>query len=314
LPLTRSLRYGERIFGVELVIRRPSGKEIVALVNSAPVRNPQGRIISAVASVDDATELITLRRELERSLERERNFSILLQRALMPQELLQQKGYSVAVEYTPAFAEREIGGDFYDVFQTKNGSLALLIGDVSGKGLEAASTAAATRNTVRSFAYEYSSASEALSYANQVLFAQMPDYGYFVTVFLVIVDLSTGRIQYASAGHPPAAICHLDGTVEWVTVINLPVGPLDQVNYQEMPGELQVGEKLVLYTDGILEARHEHEMFELEGIERTLKENYTCTPKELASNLIKAATEWADGKLSDDVAILIFERNNPDNV
>ena len=237
----------------------------------------------------------------------------LLQRALLPKEPSVDHGYSAAARYISAYEGQEIGGDFYDVFQTEDGKVGVLIGDVSGKGIEAASLAAATRSTVRAFAYDLSSVGEAMTHANSVLSTQLPEIGSFVTVSLMILDLPSGDILYCSAGHPPAAVYRSDKSVEFLTFGQPPVGPLEKLEFKESRSHIAPGEKLVLYTDGILEARHGNEMFGAEGIENVLKEYGHLSSDEVADKMLSTARDWSKGRLTDDAAIIVIERNSVAN-
>ena len=253
-------------------------------------------------------ELALSRAELEEALERERHFSLLLQRALLPTTPEIGPGYNVAAEYVPMYSSQEIGGDFYDVFQVGDSRAGVLIGDVSGKGLEAAAMAATTRSTIHAFVHETASAAEALTKANSVLFPKQIEFGAFATVFLAIIDLQTGEINYSSAGHPPSMVCWSDGNVESLQIGQLPLAILEAQQFEEHRCRLEPGDKLVLYTDGISEARHGHDLLDLEGINRTVALNAKLSAGELATALLASATAWGNGKLSDDAAVVVVER------
>ena len=248
------------------------------------------------------------RNELEEALERERHFSLLLQRALLPTAPEIGPGYNVAAEYVPMYSSQEIGGDFYDAFKVGECRAGVLIGDVSGKGLEAAAMAATTRSTIHAFVHETASAAEALMKANKVLFSRRIEFGAFATVFLAIIDLNTGEINYSSAGHPPSMVCWSNGIVESLQIGQLPLAILETQQFEEHHCRLEPGDKLVLYTDGISEARHGHELLDLEGISRTIADNGKLCASELATALLASATAWGNGKLSDDAAVVVVER------
>lgn len=254
--------------------------------------------------------LAASRSKLEDALQREHSFSLLLQRALLPSTPALDSGYSVAAEYVPVYAGSEIGGDFYDVFTVGECLGGVLIGDVSGKGLEAAAMAATTRSTIHAFVHETSSAAEALSKANSVLCSRQVELGSFVTVFLIIIDLCRGSITYAGAGHPPAFICRSDGAIDSLEIGGLPLALFEAQQFSEHKDHLDPGDKLVMYTDGISEARHESQMLDLEGLRRMLLDNAHQHADELARTLVMTATEWAQGKLQDDAAVVVVERKS----
>ena len=232
----------------------------------------------------------------------------LLQRALVPAKPSIIEGYSVASAYIPAYAGTEIGGDFLDVFRTEDGKVGILIGDVSGKGIESASLAAITRSTVRAFAYDSSSSGDALTHANSLLSTQQVDYMQFVTSFLAILDPATGEVTYSSAGHPPAAISSENGDTELLCSHGMPLGVMGGVEYEEGCYTLGPGDKLVLYTDGITEARRGTDLFETVGVERVLKAHVRANSYELVEAILNAVKDWTHGKLRDDTAVLIVGR------
>lgn len=251
------------------------------------------------------------RQDLEKALERESYFSLQLQTALLPPEPQVGPGYSVGHVFVSPFAGRQIGGDFYDVFRTENECVAITIGDVSGKGLEATSIAAATRSTLRAFAYDLSSPGPAVTHTNAVMCASQPGGGldHFVTVLLAVLDPGTGRIDYASAGHPPALIYRgRSGEIERLTFGNPPIGVVPSYSFAEGASHLDPGDKIVFYTDGLSEARRDGDMFELEGIEEVLRECGSLDAGALVNELLSRASDWAQGRLRDDTAILVVER------
>ncbi|MCL6629508.1 MAG: SpoIIE family protein phosphatase, partial [Armatimonadetes bacterium] len=295
------------------------------VVTYVPDLDEGGQVVGVIHEAEDVTELQQLRigleealanaeaskMEVQRALDRERQYSILLQRALLPEVPEVPEGYAVATTYVSPFAGREIGGDFYDVFGTERGEVAILIGDVAGKGLEAASIAAAARATVRAFAYEMSDTGEVLTHANAVLHSHRPsDLSIlFVTLFLGILDPASSKIRYCSAGHPPPAVFHASsGEVGFLRFGDPPIGLLDKYRYNEAGEDICPGDKVVFYTDGISEARQDSDLFGEQGIERSLRRHYALTPQDLVAHLLAEATEWAGGHLRDDAALIVLER------
>jgi len=307
LPLSRATKNGETTINEEWVIERPDGTRITTLCSAGPVCDELGRVIGGVMAWRDITEIRKSRTELEKAYERERHSSEVLQRALAPRKLSVGPGYRTASRYVPAHSGHEIGGDFYDVFTTANGKVAVVIGDVAGKGLDAAALAAATRSTVRAFSFDSSSAGQALTLANSVLYPQQP-WGSFVTISLAIIDLPTGRITYASAGHPPAAVRRKDGSIEFMMIGCPPFGLAEDMDFDEHEIHLHPGDKIVFYTDGVSEARHEAILFGTEGVERILQDHGHCAPEDFLNKLLGAAGKWAEGELKDDAAVIVIER------
>lgn len=266
------------------------------------------RVASVVESARLNQDLMRSRNDLQSALDRETHFSLLLQRALLPSEPYIGSNYDVAAEYIPMYASREIGGDFYDVFTVDERWAGVLVGDVSGKGLEAAAMAATTRSTIHAYVHENPSSARALERTNSVLCSQQEEFGAFATVVLVIIDCLTGELNYASAGHPPAMIARRNGQVEFLKTGQLPLALVGSQSFEEHHGHLGIGDKLVLYTDGISESRQDGEMLELEGIAEILKRHTQAAALEIAQALLQIATEWSRGKLADDAAVVVVER------
>ncbi|MHB9035838.1 MAG: SpoIIE family protein phosphatase [Armatimonadota bacterium] len=297
-----SLQEGRDTYEIEhRVVRKSDGEVRVVHERCEHVRDESGRIIRSVGMTHDITELVALRRQLE-------NQVTLLQRALAPTQPVIIESCRVAAAYQAAFPGQDVGGDFYDVFATEDGRIAAFIGDVSGKGIGAASLAAAARSTIRAFAYELQSVTEALSHSNAVLCSQQSVPLRFVTALLVVFDPGTGRLFYASAGQTPAAVRRADGSVEFLPVHNPPLGVFEKQDFEGGETRIEPGDKLVLYTDGIFEARRDYQLFDLDGIERVLRQSGNMGPDELTQELVRAAREWAGGEIHDDVAVLIIER------
>ena len=273
-----------------------------------PVYDATGTVFGVGGISTDVTEMIRLQRQLKEALEREQYFSLLLQRALLPAMPRIGAGYDVGAEYVPAFAGREIGGDFYDVFVVRDSHAGVLIGDVAGKGLEAAALAATTRSTIHAFVHETASPAEALSRADAVLSSPNSEDGAFVTVFLVIIDLETGAFRYSSAGHPPAMLRRQDCTVGYLECGQTPLGIGGTQAFIEHSEHLDPGDSVVLYTDGISEARIGGDLFDQSGIENAMRSQCDLDAAGSAKALLEAATAYAKGQLRDDAAVVVVTR------
>jgi|GEM_PF-1467068 len=259
--------------------------------------------------IRDITERRRADEEIRESRELLARQLSLLQEALVPGAPAADVGYDTAAVYRPAYPGEQIGGDFYDVFKTENGRLGAVIGDVSGKGIAAAAMAASARSTIHSFAYELSDPGLVLAHANTVLEPQGVEAARFVTVFLILINPPTGTLTYSRAGHVPAAVWRTDGSVDFLEYGNPPVGLLPGQHYETLVDRLGPGDKLILYTDGILEARRDGTgFFEIEGIREALVGCGCLSPQEVADSLLAAANDWARGDLRDDIAILVIER------
>ena len=205
---------------------------------------------------------------------------------------------------------REVGGDFYDFFLLDEKRMVVAIGDVSGKGVPAALFMAVTRSFLRSAFRSDTDPSEVMAQVNEEL-VEGNDTCMFVTLFCAVLDLDTGQLQYANAGHNPPAIRHADGRIEWITRPRGTVaGVVPLAAYEDGTLVLSNDDVLVLYTDGVTEAMNASE--ELYGEQRLsdcLSDpgcGGTCrsiTERMLVD--IRAFTQ--DAEQSDDITLLVVK-------
>ena len=172
-------------------------------------------------------------------------------------------------ELTPfLLPAKEVGGDFYDFFKLDDGRLCVVVGDVSGKGVPAALFMMVSRIVLRTMAQNLKSVVETFERANYEL-AKRNRANMFVTVWMGIVDLKTGRVEFASAGHNPPVIRHKDGSAEFAkSKAGVVMAAMENSRYKMQTLELAPGDTLFLYTDGVTEATNEHN--ELFGNDRLL--------------------------------------------
>ncbi len=223
-----------------------------------------------------------------------------LQTALVhvPKEL---PGIAIGHVYRSATKEAEVGGDFYDVFEAMDGRIGVLIGDVSGHGIEAARIATLVKDTVYAFAYQSRRPHLVLYKTNQVLL-QKGQPG-FVTAFLGFLDHNTGALKYASAGHPPPLVA-ASGAQVFLESSGLPLGVFPHAYYQDRATTLAPGSILLLYTDGVTDARRGQDRFGEEGLVQSVSEVATLEAKTLPSLVLADALRFSGQRLDDDVALL----------
>jgi anti-sigma regulatory factor (Ser/Thr protein kinase)/putative methionine-R-sulfoxide reductase with GAF domain len=189
-----------------------------------------------------------------RLTERERAIARTLQRSLLPERLPTVAGIEIAARYLPAKGG-EVGGDWFDVFVLPDGSVAVVIGDVVGRGLPAASTMGKTRSAVRAYALD-SGPGEVLERMNRHL--RHLDPGEMVTVLFGVADPIRSRFRFSCAGHVPPAFRDPDGTVRIVELgSGPPLGATPAPRFEERVEELAPGSSILLYTDGLIERRGE---------------------------------------------------------
>jgi len=230
----------------------------------------------------------------------EHEAAVTLQRALLPRELPQPPGVRFAARYLPAGMGLEVGGDWYDVIEGTDGRLVLVIGDVAGRGVHAASVMGQLRTAVRAYAMEGHSAVGAVQRLHEV--AQGFDDVEMATLIHLTLDPGTRSVEFVRAGHPPALIRAPDGTVtEMESEGCPPIGTFAAVRYRSERARLETGSTVLFYTDGLIEERSE-------GIDpglTRLKEAFRRAPEEPEDCLeFLLGALGARGGADDDVALL----------
>lgn len=206
-------------------------------------------------------------------LEQELRIARLVQQTLLPQELPALEGWHIAAHYRPA---RSVGGDFYDFLRFNDGRLALIIGDVTDKGVPAALVMASTRATLRGVAFDYAShehpgadyadgfaivsPGDVLARANDLICPDIPPK-MFITCFYAVLDPRTGCLQYANAGHDVPYVRRNGKTIE-LRARGMPLGLIPGMPYEVQELQLEPGDSILFYSDGLVEAHNvKREMF-----------------------------------------------------
>ena len=248
--------------------------------------------------------------ESARAQQREHRIATELQDALQPRVPEHVPGLRLAPYTKPALAESEVGGDFFDVFALDKDLYALVLGDVSGKGLAAAAQLALVRNSLRTTLYLYRDPAEAATNLNTILTTHDLLAG-FVTAFVGIYEAATGRISYASCGHEPGLIRRAaTGTVESLVTTGPPLGVAENTIYGEQSVFLSSDDALLLYTDGLSEAGpSRREMLGTEGMIRLLAaQSIGGDVRSAAASLVNDVYAYANRVFRDDVCVLLIQR------
>ena len=208
---------------------------------------------------------------------------------------------------------KEVGGDFYDFFLIDEDHLGLVIADVSGKGVPAALFMMVSKIIIQSYAMQGGSAAEILTRANQTICSNNQEE-MFVTVWLGILEISTGKITAANAGHEYPAVKHPDGSFElFRDKHGFVIGGMDTLKYKEYDLQLEPGAKLFVYTDGVPEATNRKgEMFGTDRMIDALNKNADAAPEKLMKNVRKAVDGFVkDAEQFDDLTMLCMEYFGP---
>jgi serine phosphatase RsbU (regulator of sigma subunit) len=249
--------------------------------------------------------------ENARLYEREHHIALTLQQGLLPPALPDPDGLEFAVAFVPMGEGNEVGGDFYDVFK-KGDAYAAVIGDVCGKGAEAARLTALCRHTLRTAAMlDGAGPAQTLALLNRAILDQTPS-AEFCTVAatdLVATERGTVRATISSAGHPAPIIVRREGGVELPEIPGTVLGVVDDPRLEESSIELDVGDTLVFVTDGVEEARDEdgsffgRERLE-EGIRRAAGSGRSVTAAALVAAIRTDVEAFCGSRtLRDDVII-----------
>jgi len=230
-----------------------------------------------------------------------------IQRSLLPACLPQIPGLRLAAHYQTS---RRAGGDYYDFFALPGGQWGILVADVSGHGTPAAVLMAITHSIAHTCCNPPAPPARLLSALNERLAsAYTVDNGQFVTAAYAIYDAATRRITYACAGHPAPRIRHRDGRIEPLDgKAAIPLGIAADVSFPEHERTLCEGDTLVLFTDGITEARDPSgELFELHGLDRALAES-DGSPQDVIRRTLSSVDRFTRGAAAaDDRTLLVAQ-------
>ena len=275
---------------------------------SRDIRSMQERI------VENADNLARMTAEKER-VSTELDLAKNIQASLLPDvfpAFPDRNEFSLYASMTPA---REVGGDFYDFFLIDDDHLALVIADVSGKGIPAALFMAVSRTVIRDQLMSGCDPVRALERANAQLCSENP-HMMFVTVWLAVVEISTGKGVACNAGHEHPAVRRAGGMFELVKYKHdRPAGFVPDTVYHSREFELKPGDSLLVYTDGVPEANNpQTELFGEERMMETLNRYADAEPEELIRRIYEAVASFADGADQfDDITMLAVKYHGREN-
>jgi sigma-B regulation protein RsbU (phosphoserine phosphatase) len=294
---------------IALDILCSDGRRVPALVNSVLERDPDGTPLIVRTAVFEATE----RREYERELVRARDraedaqaratlLARTLQQTLIPSAPPDVPGLDVAAAYRPAGKGDEVGGDFYDVFDTASGAWIVAIGDVCGKGVDAAIVTSMVRTELRAAAVHHNGPSDMLAAVNAALLRSATDR--FCTVALIRLDERGGRwtAEMSSAGHPLPVL--LDAAATPISVgASPPLGLFEDATFLSVETDLAPGSAIVLYTDGVTEARDLDGFYGEARLLRML-EGTERSAEALVTAVVDDVLALQSGDARDDIAVV----------
>jgi sigma-B regulation protein RsbU (phosphoserine phosphatase) len=296
---------------IALEIRCADGAKLPVLVNARLVRDADGTAQVIQAAVFDATErrsyereLVLARRRAEESEARARELVRTLQKVLVPPAPPAIAGLDVAGAYRPARDGEEVGGDFYDVFQTGDDRWVVLIGDVCGKGVQAAIATALIRHSLRAALVGGTPAPAALARVNATMLERGVDRS--CTVALLVLTRRAGGWDacVTCAGHPLPLLARR-GSVEPVGQPGTLLGILPKPAFHEVAVRLDPLDQLVLYTDGVTEGRRGAEFFGTQRLVESVAGREGVEVGALAQGVVDDAVGYQGGVTRDDIAVVV---------
>lgn len=316
----RSVATGEH-YETEFRLRRDGdGMYLWHLSRAEPIRDAAGEIELWFGTCTDIEDKKRAEASLKRAYDHEHRIAAALQRSLLmsPREEA-FPGLEVEPFYDPALDDALIGGDFYDLFPLEGGWVAFVVGDVSGKGLAAATHTSEVKYALRAYlrTYEEPDLARTLPRLNRFLCeAQALEgrgFGTFVVLSVAVIDTVTGEARIATAGAEAPLVLRADGGVEMVEVTGLPLGLEPRGRYTERSVRLAPGETLLLCTDGLTEARRGDELLGNEGVAHLAQQAAIGHRPlgEMSRRIVEGARAFAGGKLQDDACLLLIRRDMP---
>jgi len=304
---------------------------------TVPMYNPQQKIIGVIQLLNKKTGPFTIRDErvlsvmatqaaisienarlyereiTQRLVNQELDTARNIQTSFLPQSLPQIEGWDIAAYWRPMLS---VAGDFYDFYTLPDGRLAVLIADVSGKGVPAALFMALSVTVLRFAMGLGFSPSELLYRANDAILADQRST-MFATTFVAYLDINSGLVEFASAGHNPALLFRAEQATgeanyhcEYLDAVGVALGVFAEVSFEEQYRQMKTGDILVFYTDGITEILNASgEEFGEERLERLVAENASCPTQEIKDLIVKSVALFSqDGTPYDDETLVIVKR------
>ncbi len=294
------LQSGDRVIGLIYVdngsVLRPFSHDdldlLTVMANVAAIRIENARL----AEVEQAEKLMEA--DLAQASE--------IQRSLLPTEPPAYEGWELAGLNLPC---RTVGGDYFDFIPYQDGRLAVVVGDVSGKGLPAALLMSSLQAKVQMLRESNPSPGNAVSTLNRSLTERCP-LGKFITFFYALLDLPSGTVEYSNAGHNYPLLLRKDGQVETLTGNGLVMGLFSGVHYEVKKTKLAVGDMLVLYSDGVTEATDSSDVeFGEKGLADFLAARRAIRCEDIVNQLVEHIRQWCGtASFADDFTVVLVRR------
>jgi PAS domain S-box-containing protein len=256
---------------------------------------------------DDLTRRAALAVDNARLYRDQAHIARVLQTSLLPPDLPQIPGMELAAAYHAAGEGNEVGGDFYDVFRTAPGDWAVVVGDVCGKGADAAALTALVRYTVRAAAVQARKPKRVLAMLNEAILRQREEREFCTIAYARLRPIAGGaRLTVCCGGHPLPVIVRADGTVESAAKPGSLIGVFPEPDLSDVLIELGPGDAVVLYTDGVTEARSPDGQFGDHLLPEVLAQSAGLSANEIATLIETTVLDFQAGRPRDDIAIVVL--------
>jgi serine phosphatase RsbU (regulator of sigma subunit) len=273
---------------------------IVSLNAERPIDGSTREAATAIAS--QAAMAI----ENARLYQHQQEFLDTMQRSLLPSSPPALPGLELGAVYQSA-ATVDVGGDVYDFLALPGDRLAVVLGDVTGHGVDATADMAMAKYVFRSLARLHPDPGELLAAANDVVVGDIAA-GKFITMAALVADPAHDVLTCACAGHPAPRLVGADGSVEAVAARGLALGIDPGQEYESLQVPFAPGSAVVLYTDGVIEARRGSELFGVDRLDEVLQREHGRPAEAVAQVVLEACREFAGGELGDDCAVVVVAR------
>jgi serine phosphatase RsbU (regulator of sigma subunit) len=262
--------------------------------------------LASVAAIRVENARLTEARFQQERLESELKLAMEIQQRFQPTASPQIPGYEFQGISFPCY---EIGGDYYDFIQRDDGRLVIALGDVSGKGTAAALLMSSLHAAIHAQTGSHDTIVETISAVNKYLAENIPP-NRFVTLFYAELDPASGAVSFLNAGHNPPLIVHAAGTVEQLASGGLPLGIKADADYREGRTHMQMGDVLVIYSDGVTEAASPSgEEFGPTRLYEVVSRNVDASAAGIRDRIESALTKFSQGtKAADDITLVIVKR------
>jgi len=251
-------------------------------------------------------DILLEEREQKRMIEAELAYAGKIQKRLLTDEIPQINGYKLDVYLDQC---RDVGGDFYEITELPDGRFVIMIADVSGKGMGASLLMS---NALAAFRILFKSHRFDLVYAVENVSSELCKYSErsaFITCFIGILDIKSHTLHFVNAGHNPPLLVTSEGKLEFLKATGLMMGAFDDYKYQSSTFELNRGDLLFAFTDGLCEAQNGTEMYSDERVEQKVTEWQKLKPDQIIANFKQDVNDFiGDYPMADDITIIALKR------